>query len=85
MRSTATSKSLCLNSPIFLTEDLSQKHGTQTSTHQILGAFADSDYLLLGKYLQLRPQIQKPTELALLYLFLSEQSFILGQNMFFPK
>lgn len=29
--------SMCLNSPIFLTEDLSQKHGTQTSTHQIWG------------------------------------------------
>jgi len=46
-----------------------------------LGAFAESDNLLLGKYLQLRPQIQKPTELALLSLFLSRAV----QNMSFPK
>lgn len=50
-----------------------------------LGAFADSDYLLLGKYLQLRPQIQKPTELALLYLFLSRAVLYSGAKYVFPK
>lgn len=78
--------SMCLNSPIFLTEDLSQETRHTNLHPSDLGAFADSDYLLLGKYLHNSGHRYRSQLNYALYLFLSRAVLlILGQNMFFLK
>lgn len=55
------------------------------AAHQSWGRLLEADYILLGKYLRLRPKIRKAAVLVFRSLFSSQDALYCGSKYIFPK